>query len=80
MSLIQTFEKFMSDEEAFDMFIVGPAGTGKTTSLKELLEYCLKKCRVITHECRSFHFAFGDDGELPRFAPHFRARFGLATH
>jgi len=43
MSLIQTFEKFMADEEAFDMFIVGPAGTGKTTSLKELLEYCLKE-------------------------------------
>lgn len=43
MSLIETFKKFMADDSAFDMFIVGPAGTGKTTSLKELVQYCLEE-------------------------------------
>jgi len=42
MSLIETFEKFLNDENAFDMFIIGAAGTGKTTSLHELVSYCIK--------------------------------------
>lgn len=31
---------FLQDEEAWDMFISGPAGTGKTTSLCELVDWC----------------------------------------
>ncbi len=63
MSLIKTFNDFMSDDNAFDMFITGSAGTGKTTSLKELLEYCLankipaialaythKACRILSEK------------------------------
>jgi len=38
-----TFKAFMQDEEAWDMYITGAAGTGKTTSLKELLSYCEDK-------------------------------------
>lgn len=37
--LKDTFEKFLADNEAWDMFITGPAGTGKTTSLDELVEF-----------------------------------------
>lgn len=32
--------KFLSDPKAWDMYITGGAGTGKTTSLKEYIEYC----------------------------------------
>jgi len=38
--LLGTFNSFMSDQDADTMFITGVAGTGKTTSLAELLEHC----------------------------------------
>jgi len=35
------FAEFIKDEQAFDMFITGVAGTGKTTSLAELVQVCV---------------------------------------
>lgn len=38
--MIDKFIKFLDDPEAAEFFITGVAGTGKTTSLKELIDYC----------------------------------------
>lgn len=38
--MLDQFQKFLEDKEAPEMFITGVAGTGKTTSLKHLLEWC----------------------------------------
>lgn len=56
--MIETFKKFVDDPQAFEMFVTGQAGTGKTTSLAHLIEYCKEnqiKCLVsaFTHKaCR----------------------------
>lgn len=36
----RTFEKFINDDEAGEMYITGVAGTGKTSELNELMLYC----------------------------------------
>jgi exodeoxyribonuclease-5 len=47
--VLETFIAFLRDSEAADMYITGIAGTGKTTSLAELLEYCVdNKIKAIT--------------------------------
>lgn len=38
--MLNTFKQFIEDPKAFDMFVTGQAGTGKTTGLAELVEYC----------------------------------------
>lgn len=38
---LDIFKKFMADEEAWDMYISGYAGTGKTTELKHEVQYCI---------------------------------------
>ena len=53
---LEVFKKFLSDKEAGEMFITGVAGTGKTTSLKELLEYCNEN-RVEAIACAYTHKA-----------------------
>ncbi len=40
MTVLETFDKFMEDSDAATMFITGVAGTGKTTSLAQLIEHC----------------------------------------
>lgn len=35
------FKKFMDDSEAWNMYITGAAGTGKTTSLASHVQYCI---------------------------------------
>ena len=35
------FEKFLEDKKAWDMFLIGPAGTGKTTELRKYVEHCI---------------------------------------
>lgn len=40
MSSILMFKAFMADAEAWDMYITGPAGTGKTTECGDILKYC----------------------------------------
>ena len=40
--LQNSFKQFMQDEGAGEMFITGQAGTGKTTKLSELLNYCMQ--------------------------------------
>lgn len=37
----EMFKKFLVDEDAWDMFITGPAGSGKTTNLAEDVQYCI---------------------------------------
>lgn len=54
--MLETFENFLKDEEAWDMYISGVAGTGKTTSLIELLEYCKEK-ELPTLVCAHTHKA-----------------------
>jgi hypothetical protein len=39
--MIDVFEHFMKDKEAWDMYVTGVAGTGKTTSLRTGVEYCI---------------------------------------
>lgn len=41
MSTEVVFESFYEDKEAWDMYITGRAGTGKTTSLAKLVEICI---------------------------------------
>lgn len=41
--MIDMFKKFMADESAWDMYVTGPAGTGKTTGLAESVDYCIKQ-------------------------------------
>src|SRR5574337_198863 len=38
---LDVFLDFLDDDEAAEMYITGVAGTGKTTSLAELLQWCL---------------------------------------
>lgn len=38
--MIEEFQQFLNDEDAPVMYITGVAGTGKTTSLAKLVEYC----------------------------------------
>ncbi len=39
----ELFVKFLADEEAWDMFVTGQAGTGKTTQLYNQVDYCMKE-------------------------------------
>jgi hypothetical protein len=41
MKLKETFEEYIKDEKAAEMFISGQAGTGKTTGLADLVSYCI---------------------------------------
>lgn len=41
MTMLDTFKQFLEDKEASTCYITGMAGTGKTTSLKELIQYCI---------------------------------------
>lgn len=41
MTVVETLEAFLEDEKAYRMFITGRAGTGKTTSLREAVQYCM---------------------------------------
>lgn len=39
--MLTTFEKFLQDPDAGDMFVLGRAGTGKTTDLKTTVQWCI---------------------------------------
>jgi hypothetical protein len=54
--MLDTFEKFLGDKEAWDMYISGAAGTGKTTSLAKLLAYCEER-EIPTLVCAHTHKA-----------------------
>lgn len=53
---INLFNKFMNDPEAFDMFITGQAGTGKTTLLSQLVQQLLDS-KIPTVVCAYTHKA-----------------------
>lgn len=44
--MLEQFKAFITDEEAPVMYITGVAGTGKTTQLRELVEYCISNQHV----------------------------------
>lgn len=39
--MISTFKKFLADDKAWDMYVTGAAGTGKTTSLADGVQHCI---------------------------------------
>lgn len=39
--MLSTFKAFLEDNTAWDMFVTGKAGRGKTTKLKDLVQYCI---------------------------------------
>lgn len=39
--MIKTFKQFLADKQAWDMYITGAAGTGKTTGLADSVKYCI---------------------------------------
>lgn len=54
--LLEKFKTFLADKYAPDFFITGVAGTGKTTSLAELMEYCIE-ANINTVTCAYTHKA-----------------------
>ncbi len=66
--MLENFKKFFADKHAPDMYITGIAGTGKTTSLGEILEYCIaNNIKAVT--CAYTHKAVGVlTGKLPEQA------------
>lgn len=40
---LEQFQDFLDDKDASTCYITGMAGTGKTTSLRELIEYCISE-------------------------------------
>ena len=56
--MLTMFKEFMADENAWDMYIKGAAGTGKTTSLAAGVQYCIDN--EIPYVCCSYtHKACG---------------------
>lgn len=66
--MIETFIKFLKDKEAAECYITGIAGTGKTTSLAQLISYCHEhNIKAIT--CAYTHKAVGIlISKLPEYA------------
>lgn len=54
--IIELLEKFLTDEDNWEMYISGSAGTGKTTSLKKCLKYCVDN-NINTLTCAHTHKA-----------------------
>lgn len=50
------FKEFLSDPEAWEMFIEGIAGTGKTTDLKDEVQYCIDN-NIVYAVCAFTHQA-----------------------
>jgi hypothetical protein len=66
--VLKMFAKFMADKDAWDMYITGMAGTGKTYSLKEIVEICAV-LGITFHICTHTHQACSVlRGYLPNFA------------
>lgn len=41
--MLSTFKAFLADKEAWDMYVTGRAGTGKTTDVAKLVAYCIEQ-------------------------------------
>ncbi len=65
---VSIFEEFIADEQEWDMFVTGNAGTGKTTEMREYVQYCIDN--KIPYVCCAFtHKACGIlAGKLPKGA------------
>lgn len=51
-------KEFLADDSAWDMFVTGPAGTGKTTSMRKEVEYCIEN-NISYVVCAHTHKACG---------------------
>lgn len=61
-------EEFLQDDVAWDMFVTGPAGTGKTTGMRQYVEYCIDN-NIPYVVCAYTHKACGIlRAKLPDFA------------
>lgn len=58
MSPLNKFKQFLEDKDAWNMYITGRAGTGKTTSLAELVDYLIAE-QVPYLVCAHTHKACG---------------------
>jgi len=66
--VIEQFKKFIGDTEAHECYITGVAGTGKTTSLAELITWCHDN-KLIAVTCAFTHKAVGVlRSKLPAYA------------
>lgn len=39
--MLETFKAFMADDNAWDMYVTGAAGTGKTTDMATMVQHCM---------------------------------------
>lgn len=56
--MLDTFKRFMDDPDAANMYVVGRAGTGKTTKLKGVIEHCVE-LDINSVTCAYTHKAVG---------------------
>ncbi len=56
--LLELFIKFMDDPDADSMYVVGKAGTGKTTKTKEIIQHCIDN-KITSVTCAYTHRAVG---------------------
>lgn len=54
--MLDKFMQFTNNKEAQFLYITGPAGTGKTTKLKDLVDYCTAN-EIVTVVCAHTHKA-----------------------
>jgi hypothetical protein len=56
--MLNKFKEFLEDPDAWDLYITGGPGTGKTTGLGELVEYCIQQ-NINAVVCAYTHKACG---------------------
>ena len=84
--LLETLKKFLADEDAWDMFITGRAGTGKTTSLAEVIEFLhsTKSAYVVcafTHKaCEVLRAKLPEGANITTLHSFLKKRPGLNEH
>lgn len=86
MTTLQTFKKFYADDAACDMFITGPAGSGKTTDSRVLIEYCIEHgikyvITAFTHKaCSILKSKLPGDAKVTTLHAFLKKRPGINPH
>ena len=83
---VAMLEAFLADEAAFEMFLTGQAGTGKTTETRHLVEYLQAK-NILYIVCAFTHKACGilasklpEGANIDTLHKYLKKRPGLNTH